>query len=155
MKYKLDFRTSYNQFYIYDKGSPANTDSPSFWTAEAYDERLAIDDGILGVGTASYGHIRGELDILNSENRIIDYHQYGHVVEGGLEVKSGILQILDCPNSKIELEVKVKPGTYRVRIYSSNIANVADEDEGADRYKIEIWPGSKMKRKVLKQFVDE
>jgi hypothetical protein len=54
------------------------------------------------------------------------------------------------------LEVKVKPGKYRVRIYSSNLAGGdMDEVEGKDYYKIEIWPDENMERKVLKRYSDK
>jgi hypothetical protein len=154
MKYKLDFYTSYNQFYLYDKASPGNTDSDNFWTAEAYNDRLALEEGVLGIGTGCYGHVKGEIDILAKENGVIDTNQYDHIVEGGLELRSGILQVLDCPNSEIELEAKLKPGIYRVRIYSSNLISTdIDENEGNDYYKIEIWPDTSMQRKVLKRYV--
>ncbi len=156
MNYKLDFKTQYNQFFICDKSSPSNTDSDSFWTDEAHSERLAMEEGIIGIGTQCYGHIKGELIVSKAENKQIDYNKYDHIVEGGLEVKSGVLQILDCPNSEVELELKVNPGKYRVRVYSSNLASAdIDEDEGDDYYKIEIWPNpdSDIERKVLKQYI--
>lgn len=59
---------------------------------------------------------------------------------------------MDCPNSSVELEVKVKPGNYRVRVYSSNLDTVIDDD-GDDYYKIEMWPDDNMERKVLKKYV--
>jgi hypothetical protein len=81
----------------------------------------------------------------------VDYSQYDHIVEGGLNINSGILQVLDCPNSHVELEVKVTPGSYRVRIYSSNLASV-EGDAGDDYYLIEIWPDIYQVRTVLKQY---
>jgi hypothetical protein len=135
MKYELDFYTSYNQFYLFDKTSGGNTASDNFWTADAYNDRLALEAGILGVSTACYGHVKGELYILSQENEVINSNQYDHIVEGGLELKSGILQVLDCPNSEIELEVELKPGTYHVRVYSSDLASAEiDETEGNDYY---------------------
>jgi len=150
--YKFDFYTQYNQFYLTDKNSPQQTDADGFWNKNAFNERLAVEEGILGVGTESYGHIRGELFVLNEENKKADYGKYDHIVEAGLEIKSGKLQILDCPNSEIEMEIHLKPGSYCVRVYSSNLAGSdIDEDEGKDRYRIEIWPGQCNDRIVLKQ----
>lgn len=128
-----------------------HTESNSFWTKDAHNDRLAMEQGIVGVGTESYGEIKGELEILECENNLIDTTQFDHIVEGGIEITSGILQILDCPNSDIELEVKLKPGVYRIRVYSSNLSSVID-DEGDDYYKIEMWPNSNMERKVLKRY---
>jgi hypothetical protein len=156
MKYRLNFYTEYNQFYISDRSSMKATGSISFWTTDAYDDRLAKEDGILGIGTQSYGHIKGELDILNTVNNIIDTNRYDHIVEGGIKVTSGVLQVFNCPTSEMELEIKLKPGTYRVRVYSSGLKTTdIDENEGDDHYKIEIWPDNNMERKVLKRYVSK
>lgn len=151
MKYPLDFYTTHNQFYIYDKDSPGDTASDNFWTAEAFDDRLAIENGILGVGLECYGQVKAEVEILNRFNENIILADYDHVVEGGIIIKSGFIQILDCPDSSVQLELPVEPGAYRVRIYSSNLASV-DGDNGDDFYRIEIWPDSDLKRTVLKRY---
>jgi hypothetical protein len=156
MKHKLNFDTSYHQFYIRDNDSHQDTGDINFWTEEATRSRLAIGDGVLGIGLECYGLVKGELVLLDKKNDSIEYSQYDHIVEGGVSLKSGILQILDCPNSNVELEVKVNPGKYRARIYSSNLVSVVD-DSGDDYYRIEIWPDTSMERTVLKQYcrVDE
>lgn len=151
MSFELDFYTSHCQFYIYDKNAPGDTASSNFWSDEAYTDRLAIEDGILGVGTECYGPVKGDLDILLSAPSNLNFDDYDHVVEAGLDVKSGIIQILNCPSSEVIIEYKVSPGIYRARVYSSNLASV-DGDEGDDFYKIEIWPGNSMERKVLKRY---
>jgi hypothetical protein len=151
MKYELNFDTSYHQFYIRDKESPQDTGDINFWTEDATHYRLAIGDGILGVGLECYGLFKGELVLLNSKNDDVVYSQFDHIVEGCLNVKSGILQVLDCPNSNIELEVKINPGKYRVRVYSLNLASVIN-DSGNDYYRIEIWPDTEIERIVLKQY---
>ncbi|HEY8783800.1 MAG TPA: hypothetical protein VIM16_19380 [Mucilaginibacter sp.] len=109
MQHPLDFYTSYNQFYIYDKGSACATDSDIFWTNDAFNDRLAIEDGVLGVGTECYGPVKGELHLLSEPRNYINLDQYDHIVEAGIEIKSGVVQILDCPNSSVELEVNVIP----------------------------------------------
>lgn len=159
MKYKLNFHTQYNQFFLEDKEKKANTNSSDFWSDEAFNAKLAMVHGIVGVGTHSYGNIKGEIEILDKPVENIDYKLYDHVVEGGISVESGELQILDCPNSSVELELKVKPGKYRVRVYGSNFASVKEpdltNDSDNDFYKIEIWPDDNMERKVLKQYIEK
>ena len=154
MTFKLDFITQYNQFYLSDKFAQGNTASDSFWTDVAFKERLAVEDGILGIGTECYGHVKGELGIFDSANAEIDYNKFDHIVEAGIKVKSGILQITGCPNSLVELEVEIRPGLYRVRIYSSELTGSYNDeiDEVSGYYKIEIWPGFDMERKVLKEY---
>ncbi len=90
MKYKLDFYTAYKQFYLSDKTSSQDTDSSCFWTTEANNDRLAIEEGILRVGTECYGPVKGELNILNRIKNELDGNRYDHIVEGGLEIKSGV-----------------------------------------------------------------
>ncbi|MDB5148578.1 MAG: hypothetical protein JWQ57_2598 [Mucilaginibacter sp.] len=160
MKYQLDFDTSYSQFYVYDKDSQDQRDSVNFWTHEAYEDRLAIEDGVLGIGTECYGHVKAELEILESANNLMDFADFDHIVEAGIEIKSGILQILECPNSIVQIELPVAPGNYKVRIYSSNLDSVYgdkgdnyDDENGDDYYRIEIWPDERAERNVLKRYL--
>ncbi|PUZ19588.1 hypothetical protein GA0116948_12518 [Chitinophaga costaii] len=153
--HKLDFSTSHHQFYICDKETSQNTGDDDFWTEEATLSRLAIGNGILGVGLECYGPLKGELVLIKSKKDMITYNQYDHIVEGGLDIPSGILQVLDCPFSNIELEVKIPPGKYRVRIYSANLASVVDQEEGDDYYRVEIWPDTNMERIVIKQYKEK
>lgn len=154
MKHKFQFRTSYSQFYIYDKDSPAATDSNDFWTEDAHTSRLAIEDGILGISIETYSYVKASIEILQHRNKQIELTNYNHVVEASLEIKSGILQVLDCPNSAVELELTIESGFYRARIYSANLDSVTDEDQEADDfYLIELWPEKPSPRKVLKQYV--
>ena len=154
MNHKFDFKTSYNTFFLTsDNGATIILN----WAQDedsGYSDRLIQAENLLAIRTESYGHIKGELIVSKTENKQIDYNKYDHIVEGGLDITSGNLEILDCPNTKVELELKVNPGKYRVRVYSSNLASAdIDEDEGDDYYKIEIWPDSNMERKVLKQYM--
>ncbi|MCS3735676.1 hypothetical protein [Mucilaginibacter dorajii] len=155
-RYKLDFFTSENQFYLCDSAFAAETGDTSFWSYRAYNDRLAIADDIVGISTESFGHIKAELDVLDAPSREKDFKIYDHVVEGGLKLSSGIMMILNHPDFKIELKAIVTPGRYRIRIYSYDLKNInTQEDEGPDHYKIEIWTSTDMKRKVLKQFESE
>ena len=154
MKYNFNFYTSYHQFYISDYDSAKKTDSKDFWNEQTYKSRLATEKGIVGILTKSYGHIVGELEILEKERVILDTDLYDHIVESGIEVKSGILQILDCPNSNVEGEIKIVPGVYKIRVYSTNlkILEGEDEDEGNDFYKIEIWKEGNPNNKIIKSY---
>ncbi|MET3129593.1 hypothetical protein ABID42_004719 [Arcicella rosea] len=157
--YNFRFYTDYHQFFIEDgsnegKGSSA---SSNFWNEISFKERLALTNGIIGVGVESYGNdIKGEIEILEKPNENIDYSKYDHIVEGGVNIQSGELQILNCPDSHLELSLKIAPGKYRVRVYSSNLASVKEpdlaNDTDNDYYRIELWRSEEMERKVLKQY---
>ncbi len=156
---QFKFDTQYNQFYIEDsRDKKGDSASPNFWNEKAFKERLALTDGIIGVGTQSYGNIKGEIELLEKPNTNIDYSKYDHIVEGGINIQSGELQILDCPNSHLELSLKVTPGKYMVRVYSSNLASVKEadlaNDTDNDYYRIEMWPSKETELKVLKQYIE-
>jgi hypothetical protein len=147
---KIDFQTQYMQFYICDRNSSMALDD-EFWNEEAYRMRLANAPGILGVGTECYGPVKGEIEFLLTEPNTIDLNNYDHVVEGDLEIKSGVLQIQDCPNGAVEFEKQINPGHYRVRVYSSNLASV-EGDEGEDYYRVEVWGSDPIGKNLLKEY---
>ena len=148
--HKLEFWTSHHQFYLADKSSPFRTDSDDFWTTEASNDKLAIEEGILGIGTECYGPVKGDFVVLKVEPEENDFGSYDHVVEGSIELKSGVLQVFPCAVNEPVLELSVAPRTYRVRIYSSNLTTV-EGDAGDDYYRVRMWPGEAGKRKVLKR----
>jgi len=150
MKYSLDFRTFYNQFYISDKG--ASFDELNL-SDQDYNDRFAVYENMIVVYPESYGHIRGELFLLEKENKDYDLSIYHHIVEGGINVDSGIIQLLSCPSSEIGLEIQVSPGQYRVRVFFLNLAGYdSDEEESNDHYKIEIWRDDNIDKKLIKNF---
>ena len=152
MKHKLNFSSSYRQFYLVDKQTSHNTDSDKFWTDQAFADKLAVEKGILGIGIENDEEIvKCELEILNSKSQIDNFNLYDHVVEASIQINSGTLQVLDCPNSHLELELNVEPADYRVRVYSNNLKSAYD-DKPKDFYQIEIWKENFSDRIVLKRF---
>ena len=154
MKYNFNFYTAYHQFYISDSKSLKETNSKDFWDKEAYKDRLASNKDVVAILTKSYGNIKGELEVLDKEKAITNFDLYDHIVEVGIEIKSGKLQILDCPNSNMEEEVTLIPGIYRIRVYSQNldVLDGEDEEEGNDFYRIEIWKDKNKDKKILKRY---
>ncbi|MDQ0065118.1 hypothetical protein [Chryseobacterium lathyri] len=150
------FYTQYNQFYVADKTATGNTGSLNFWDEKAFNARLALEHDIIGISTQSYGNIKGEIEVLEKPSVNVDLQKYDHVVEGGIQIPSGELQILNSPDNNVELTVNVNPGNYRVRVYSSNLDSVEEDDEphdtDADYYRIELWKSDNNERKVLKQY---
>lgn len=148
--HSLNFYTSYNQFYIVDKGSLQDTNLFNFWTEEAFDARLAIKTGVVGVRTACYGPVKASLAILLKPATNPDFISPDHVVEGSLFVESGYLYVLDCPNMAVELELNISPGLYRIRVSSYNL-NTVEGDEGNDFYQIELWPTDEENTMIIRQ----
>lgn len=150
MVFSLDFTTGYGQFYLNDKDE-GDTGSPDFWTNEAFNDKLAVEKGVLGISLEnSEGIVKAELEILNSKSLISDFSEFDHVVEASLEINTGFLQINDCPFSLLVLEKKIEKGNYRVRIYYKNLGTAYNENP-EDFYKIEMWKDSFLERTVLKR----
>lgn len=149
-QFKLTFNTAYHQFYLVDKGSENDT-AGDFWSKAAEADRLAVNNQLIGVSTASYGRIQANVKVAPKEPIIQDLSKFDHAAEAGITIGSGVIEIADCPNAAVIKEIKVSPGNYRFRIYSANLIGVIDDD-GADSYMIEVWPSEDSSIKVLKRF---
>jgi hypothetical protein len=151
-KYNLKFFTEYYQFYILDKDSKAATDSDKFWTPQASADRMAVEEGLLGITVGKYAEIDVEVNVLESQNNERNFDEFEHIAEASIDVTSGVLQIKNCTGFNIELELNLTPRTYTVRCYSVNLSSIKN-DVGEDFYVIEIWASERIERKVLKQFI--
>jgi hypothetical protein len=149
--YSLKFFTEYYQFYIRDKNSKAKTDSDIFWTAEASEDKMAVEEGLLGISVAKYAEINVQVNIHPQEQPVFNLQAYGHIVEASIEVPSGVLQILNCTAMELQVEINIAPGTYTVRASSANLSTVK-ADTGNDFYVIDIYPSLKKERAVIKNF---
>lgn len=156
MKKTFRFYTEYNQFYIHDKNCSGDTSDSQFWSEKTNNNRLAKSNDVLGIGTQSYGNIKGEIEVLEKQAINVDFEQYDHIVEAGLEIKHTELQITDCPTNNIEVKIIINNGKYRIRVYFSNLSSVLEtdlaNDTDDDYYRIEVWPDNNMELRVLKQF---
>lgn len=152
MNHKLSMFTQYGQFYIVDKDAAGDTGNPDFWNSDAFNDRLAIADGVIGISIANDDAVANlEIEILNSPLVEEDLGQFDHIVEASLLVKSGKLQVVDCPNWQVELEFDVEPNWYKVRVSSSNLDKARQEDP-KDKYYIKIWKGEFSERTVIKRW---
>lgn len=149
--YPLEFYTQHKQFYL-TNGADEDSDG-DLWTETTSFQRMAIDKGFLAVGIECYGPVKAQLEIKNDASNIGKLDKYDHVVEGKIDIETGVLQVQDCPTSFVVQEVKLPAGLYSVRVYSKGLETVKG-DEGDDFYRIVIWPAmdNDKKVKVLKQY---
>ena len=144
--------TQYGQFYIADPYSEADTGHPDFWTNEAFKDRLAVADGIMGISIENDEAIaNGQIVVHESQIEEGDFSQFDHVVEGSLLIRSGTLQVLDCPNFEAEVSMQLTPAWYRIRISCANFEK-AYQEHPEDRYLIDIWKEPYSPKKVLKRW---
>ena len=139
MEIKFSMFTQYGQFYIADRSFKGDTGHPNFWSNDAFNDRLAIADGILGVSIENdHAIANGTLVIHDSKIEDLNFAKFDHIVEGSLLLTTGTLQILDCPNFQAEITIELAPGWYRVRISSLGLTK-AYQESPENTYLIDVW----------------
>src|SRR5262245_56582261 len=147
---KLRLYASHRQFYVQDCDPCGDTGAPSFWTDQACKDELAVADGILGIGTASYGSVKVVVEVHDAEPPL-QLADWDHATEAGLEVASGTLRVIGCLENQ-GADFQVEPGPYRVRCCHANRAGRVDHGAGADWYLVQVWPGDEPTPRVLKHW---
>ncbi len=142
----------YRQFYLQDDLATGSTAGNDFWTAEACTNMLAINPGIIGVGTGSYAPVPVEIILTHTapDDPFIEWDQ---VVEASLQIHGTELQVCPCPDPVVEGHIPITPGTYRVRIYYGNLESSRETEEGDDYYRIIVWPAPWDSVRVLKSWI--
>lgn len=142
----------YHQFYVLDAGAALDaTGNPDFWTREAFTRMLAVNPGILGIGTGSAGEVPVTLHA-DREAPSVDLADWDHVVEAGLQLASGQLIVCGCTQPREEgVQVPLASGSYRARVCYGRLDSVVDE-QGEDHYSVFLWPAEASGVRVMKQW---
>src|SRR6266576_1702265 len=130
--HRLSFGTSYRQFYFVDRDVKHDTGS-GFWTDDALARGLAVRDGMLGVGTVSYGRIRRFFQLSEAEPTLA-LSPWQRVVEGSIHLTKGRYAILVCPDSIVDHEGTCPAGDYRLRVYGAFLDELVDHTAGDDYF---------------------
>ena len=144
----------YRQFYLLDAVNPGDTSSPDFWTPEAFDHRLAVQPGVIGIATDTYGEVPVAIETLDAEPRL-SLQPWDHVVEASLQLSAGRLTLAPCPDQDVPVaSIQLAPGWYRVRVHSAGLQNQPESevDYCGDSYLIQAWPSAPRERDLLKGF---
>ncbi len=152
--HRLSFYTSDSQFYLVDRDFDYDTASPEFWTKEASKRHLAVGAGVLGVSTASYGHIRCFFQFSDSEPTL-PLAPWQRVVEASIRLTRGRYAISDCPDSTIQHKGTCPPGDYRLRIYGAFLDQLVEDTAGDDYfdfYWLVLWPEEYSGPRTLKVY---
>jgi len=152
---RIHIYADYYQFYIHDADRPGDTGDSGFWTDEAFDNRLAVVPGTIGIGTASYDFVDVLVEIHDADPDLV-LTEWDHVAEADLDVPSGRIVVAGCLDSLADpVEAfDVQPGHYRVRCCYANLAAVSDgagDQPGGDWYLVQSWPATPAPPSVLKR----
>jgi hypothetical protein len=143
----------HRQFYLLDPDQPGDTASLAFWTQEAFDSRLAVQPGVLGIGTDTNGEVPVTVEVFDAEPTT-SLNGWDHVAEASLELSTRHLSIAGCPDMDVPIAtISLGPGWFRVRIYSAGLSDQPPEVEySGDSYLAQVWPSVPGERTVIKKF---
>jgi hypothetical protein len=141
----------HGQFIVRDCDAKLDIDS---YGAEATRQGVAVwgaADGITVFTASGWTDTRVTV-ALHDETPRIDVNESDHVVQAGLSIRSGRLQLHGPEDTESnEASVVVPSGTYSVIVSGTGFETTNDHgDEGADTYALHLWRGPLLERSVLK-----
>jgi hypothetical protein len=139
----------YHQFYLWDAG--VNPQAPEDYTADDVRRLVKVAPNIVVIQPVRNMTVPVELEIC-AEDPGFDDCRWDHIAECSLDLPTGNLQVHECTGGPV-LDVRVAPGTYRVRALFAALGTLSDNGlEGADHYRIVLWPGSEVPLRIMKQW---
>ena len=138
-KHSFELFADYFQFYLADE--KWHGDLSDAWTDDAVAQLLAVAHGVVGVGTARNMDVPVEVEVVDHAP-IDDLLGWDRVNECTLEVPSGQIVIAGCTDYWPDAtRIPVTQGTYRARVYYGELDSVSEDGmDGADHYRIALWP---------------
>lgn len=127
---------SHTQFYLADPEGPMRTDV--VWDGAGLERRLGVTDGLVAVGTVGYCDVPVTVEIWEGEP-VLDLEAWDHVAEVSLELRSGRVALGGVEGAVEHDPISVAPGWYRLRSSAVGLDD-ADEMDGGDRYRLQLWP---------------
>jgi hypothetical protein len=119
------------------------------WTAQATEDRVAVADGGIAIGTRDADDVPVTVERL--DRAPVPHEEEGaadHVTEASVGVPSGKLVVMGCTDSFPDARrLAVGTGTYRVRVSHTGLA------KGKERIAVHMWPAPMASPQVLKRWV--
>lgn len=151
IKRNFEIFADFHQFYLQDEA--AEGDLSEAWTDDAVKNLLAVVDGAVGVGTVRNMEVPVTVEVHKSEPPL-SLSEWDQVNECALSVPSGKIVVAGCTDYFGDAaRIKVKPGTYRVRVLYGQLGSISSDGlDGDDHYKVQLWPGASIPPTVIKAF---
>jgi hypothetical protein len=140
----------YHQFYLWDKGMTA--EAPVDYTDEDVRCRIKTGPYVVVIQPERNMNVSVEVEIHDADPGFDDA-EWDHIAEASLDLPTGRLQVHECTGGPVA-EFLVAPGWYRVRSLHGGFATIDESGlEGADRYRVILWPAPQDDVRVVKQWV--
>jgi hypothetical protein len=150
-RHEFELFADYFQFYLQDDDELVG-DLSDAWTQEAVERLLAVAPGVVGIGTARNMTVPVVVEVLGDEPAA-DFDAWEHVVEGGLELKSGRLVVAGCTDYfPGAARLPLAAGTYRVRMSCRGLTTIsANGLAGDDSYRVQLWAVATLEPPALRK----
>lgn len=146
---------SHHQFYVQDSKPRGNPGEETFWTRKAFENRLAIGDGLIAIGTGSYDFVKVRVEYHRSKPKV-NLAQWDHVTECDLSIQTGLILVFGCL-SMSGIFFDVEPANYRARALHANLAESEQEvpagwsGDYGDWYLVQFWRSRPSRPRILKR----
>jgi hypothetical protein len=127
---------SHSQFYVADPEAEPRTDL--VWDGAGLERHLGVTHGLVAVGTIGYCELPVRIELWDEEPPD-DFDDWDHVVDASLDVGSGRIVLAGVEGEAEGEPIEVEPGTCRIRSAAAGLDG-ADEMDGGDRYRVQLWP---------------
>lgn len=156
--HRFDLFADYHQLYLEDRQAQRDDETvealdariAQLLSAPAHARHLGVAPGIICLHTARNLTVPLEVE-LRDQAPTNDLAGWDRVVEASLSLPSGVL-VLHGPTDYLPdaPHLPLPPGTYRVRAYFGGLDTLSPDGlEGADHYKVALWPGEEQEPTVL------
>ncbi len=152
-EHSFELLADFHQITISDERVDVDELEPDPWTEEAFGNRVASEPKRVSIRTARNSFVPVDVEICEARPAV-ELEDYDHAVECSISVPSGRLVVagLTEPEERAA-HVDLDPGTYCVYVLLSGLGSVNDDGtEGADRYRLILWPGERADVRLLKRF---
>jgi hypothetical protein len=137
---------SHHQFYVLDPEAPWATDL--VWDGAGLERHLGLADGVVAVGTVGYSDVPVRIEVWDEEPPL-ELAAWDHVVDATFDVHSGLVALAGVEGVAELDPLDVEPRVYRVRSSAGGLDG-ADETDGGDRYRVQLWPAPATEPEVRK-----
>ena len=136
---------SHHSIYLQDIDSQA--DAGEIWDTKADDSKIAhVGDQMVGITIPRYAETDLTLSLYSYESVISTLEGIDHCNEFSIEVTNE-LQVGNYFTEYFKLGVP--KGIYRVRVMCWFLDSVKKDDEGNDKFSIEMWKDSEMRETII------
>jgi hypothetical protein len=148
MRKRYEIFADYHQFYLWDHGE---SPSPAVdYSDKDVARRVKAAPHLVVIQPERNMSVPVEVEVAE-EAPEVSLDDWDHVVEASLDLPSGRLEVHECTGGSIDV-LAVVPGTYRVRACFGGLDTLSDDGlDGADHYRLTLWPAPFAPLTVLKQ----